>query len=203
MAGYYFAIKIKALFIKVLKYYITGSSKLQINLPFHKSISLIFFFFNWSLNLTLSSTLWIVYDSRSRGMFQWRLGAVLREAVPVTELWERLAFGICPFGTVRSQPAAFLAQGAHWLGLWETYIQHYLLVLVSLSVPPKELLLETLRLWESNQKCSVLSEVQDGLSAARGCSAASGCSSPGVARWKSGTCTWICGARFIYFLCVT
>lgn len=57
MAGYYFAIKIKALFIKVLKYYVTGSFKLQINLLFHKSLSLIFTFFNWSLNLKLSFTL--------------------------------------------------------------------------------------------------------------------------------------------------
>lgn len=33
--------------------------------------------------------------------------------VPVTELWERLAFGMCIFGAVSSQPAAFLAQGAN------------------------------------------------------------------------------------------
>lgn len=33
--------------------------------------------------------------------------------VPVTGLWERLALGMCIFGTVTSQPAAFLAQGAH------------------------------------------------------------------------------------------
>lgn len=63
-------------------------------------------------------------------------------SVPVTELWERLAFGLRSFGTVRSQPAAFFGTGSPLT--WAVGNLHSALsVLVSFFAPPKEFLFET------------------------------------------------------------
>jgi len=105
------------------------------------------------------------------------------------QLWDCRIPACCIFGT--GSPLTWAVGSLH----------SALSVLVSFSVSPKELLLETSHLWESNHNSSMLLAVQDSLSTARGCSVASGCSSPGVAWWKSDACTWLCGAGFICFLC--
>ena len=106
-------------------------------------------------------------------------------------LWDCQIPACCIFGT--GSPLTWAVGNLHLA----------LSVLVPFSAPPKELLLETSCLWESNNNSSMLSVMQDGLSTARGCSVASGCSSPGVTQWKSDTCAWLRGAEFICFLCIT
>lgn len=104
--------------------------------------------------------------------------------------WECQIPACCIFGT--GSPLTWAVGNLH----------SALSVLVSFSVPPKEVLLETSCVWESNNNSSMLSEVQGSLSVARGYSVASGCSSLGVAWWKSDACTWLRGTGFIGFLCV-
>lgn len=106
-------------------------------------------------------------------------------------LWDCQIPACCIFGT--GSPLTWAVGNLH----------SALSVLVPFSAPPKELLLETSCLWALNKKSSMLSVVQDSLSMARRCSVASGCSSPRMSRWRDDTCTWLGGAGFICFLCVT
>lgn len=102
-----------------------------------------FYFFNWPVEFKLEfHIIYCIWFQKQRNVLVKSWWCFKDSNVPVTELWERLAFGLCSFGTVRSQPAAFFGTGSPLT--WAVGNLHSALsVLVSFFAPPKEFLLET------------------------------------------------------------